>query len=163
MLLRLLTWFSRCNFHFEKSGMAKMWPKSRVCALRAIIATEEYVPGTGGPGQRQLLPFYVESKSQSKMTLFPREEVIFFNFKSSKNFMLSCYLNSERIILPPFEIKSFCSGICSRHIRGAAQNRASRVGSNNLNLGQLLLWEHKLVILATFWPCHIFWNENYIH
>ena len=26
----------------------------------------------------------------------------------------------ESIILPPIEIKSFCSGICSRHIRGAS-------------------------------------------
>ena len=27
----------------------------------------------------------------------------------------------KKNILPPIEIKSFCSGICSRHIRGAAQ------------------------------------------
>ena len=36
------------------------------------------IAGTGGPGQGQLLPLYVESKSQSKMILFRREEVLFF-------------------------------------------------------------------------------------
>ena len=31
-------------------------------------------------------------------------------------------------LLPPFEIKSFCSGICSRHIRGAEQKFTSAHG-----------------------------------
>ena len=61
---------SGCDFHFKKSGMAKMWPKSRVRALRAIIALRNRVCQ-----QEQLLPLYVESKSQSKMILFRREEV----------------------------------------------------------------------------------------
>ena len=50
--------------------MAKMWPKSRVLALRAIIALR-----SGVVHQEQLLPLYAESKSQSKMILFRLEEV----------------------------------------------------------------------------------------
>ena len=52
-----------------------MWPKSRVRALRAIIALD--VPGDVHPAPVQpvLLPLYAESKSQSKMILFRLEEV----------------------------------------------------------------------------------------